>query len=261
VTGPDSIARRAPYIIAFSKLLGDMSVSSVLNPFRDIIAKYSETLSTTRNPVNSSDLVKDLYKIDEAYKKDMQTKIDHPFGDLGGHPSLKPAKETRQQKKSKLFAYLFRRFSQEISGSAQRAGNPLLANKVMGDGILADPVSVAQILRSQPDYGMLKDAEKISKTVLKSLDENRYSINYEAIKMAVMMSAGTINEEQLSDFYNQKRKEESKELVGLLSEKPDVEKEYDVPSLPIQDRQWLNPKALQMVSAVLYFLYRASKTP
>jgi hypothetical protein len=156
---------------------------------------------------------------------------------------------------------LFRRFSQEISGSAQRAGNSLLANKIMGDGILADPVSVSQILRSQPDYGMLKDAEKISKTVLKSLDENRYSINYEAIKMAVMMSAGTINEEQLSDFYNQKRKEESKELVGLLSEKPDVEKEYDVPSLPIQDRQWLNPKALQMVSAVLYFLYRASKTP
>jgi uncharacterized protein YktA (UPF0223 family) len=261
VTGPDSIARRAPYIIAFSKLLGDTNVSSVLSPFRDIISKYAETLSTTRNPVNPSDLVKDLTKIDEVYKKDQQSKIDKPYEDASGLSSYKAPKETRQQKKSKLFAYLFRRFSQEVSGAVQRAGNPFLSSKITGDGILADPVSIAQILKSQPSYATLKDAEKVSKTVLKRLDENMYGVNYEAIKMAVMLSAGTMSSDQLVNFYNQKRKEESKELVGLLSDKPESTKESVIPSLPIQDRQWLNPKALQMISAVLYFLYQASKMP
>jgi len=260
-----SISRRTPHILAFSSLINDRRVSSILEPFKDIILKYAETLSTTRNPVNPSDIINDLLKIEEAYRRDIEDKIDRPYDDFAGLDAVRPKKETRQQKKFKLFTYLFRRFSEEIYGAANRAGNPFLANKIKGEGVLADPVSLAQILKGQSiPYQMLKEAERLAKTVLKNLDENRHEFNYEAIKMGVMMFAGTMSSDQLMNFYNQKRKEESKELVSLLSDEDKDEAEAEespIASLPVQDKQWINPRALQMISAVLYFLYRASKTP
>lgn len=268
VMGPDNVSRRTPYILALSELVNNPEVSEILEPFSDILDMYKRVVGAGRRPVRLEDILNDLRIILGLYNESISPKQKETTQRTPKDEMVTPnIRLTKKQKLSKMFAYLLKRFSDEISGAADRM-NLYGISSAIKRGVLVDPVRLSQLLKSpMPSTSSVKDAGVVAKRVSRYLDDNYKEKNYEDIKSESMIKSGALSNEQMMGYYNDLSKSKEEDVSKLLSEdynpddinedssKPNVK----MPSLSLQNSQWLNPRALQYISIVLHLLYEESK--
>ena len=237
-------AKKLDYIHSFGGLIDNPEVSSLLNPFREII---NTVRSTFRGGVilNTDAVYNDLIKIKGAYN--LYVERGGSETELGS----KSPKATTENLADQMFRYLLNRFSNEVASAADRSGESGLASAIRSGGLM-DINSLQSVYSiAKPVLYMWNAAHGVLGDVYQNLDPTKWNMNYEKIKEEIIdftsvMSYSELQEQKSIPEGATSPYMETPSTTGSPATTPPEDS-----GINVKDEYWLNPYVLGMLYCVI----------
>lgn len=246
-----------PLIAALVPFVNEPLFQNILFPFKDIIVA-STNFKSEGDSIPSGSILKDLNTIASGFNNSGQ-QIIKPYIDKR---PVKKGRPTKKDKRVKMFSYLLKRFSDDLSRAADTIGLNELSSEIR-NGALVKPVVLNKYINvTTPNMFDLNEIRRILKVVTNNVDEGYQDYNYNFIKDSIMDFMGVVDIAQLTDI-KRKRQEQEDVSAYMIDDPeqyetmPDTREEME--TLDIGNEQWLLPSVVGMLSLILSYYYNTVK--
>lgn len=251
---------KTPIIISFGGLVSQYP--EILLPFGNIIGVISDRfkLPEGQNIENPEEISKDLEFIDRAFSgAKASTKDDKHSVDRVRMP-----KATLSQKRTHIFTYLFRRFSEDLAAATESAGLSEISQKFR-DGILGvpPPMGLGQYVELDPiSNTQMGESKRMADYVFKYPDLRNAAYLHDLIEIQLLQKSGVIAPEDAYKF--KEVHEQQKNVLDYLEneEAYDIDKQKGIDTGDtITTDSRLNPDYIYMLIMFFIFLQQKLRIP